>query len=335
MQEKLGIDCILEGEGEKVVPKLFKDAIESKELPKHLFGDTPDVDEIPAIYTPSRGGIVEITRGCGRNCKFCMPNLLKFRTLPKELILEEIRLNLKNGARHIDLHSEDFLRYGSKGLKPDRAKILDLLHSIKKIEEFKNDIDLKTDFLSSSSVLQAPDLIEEVSHEFGTDTKKKLIEIGIETGSPNIIKEYMAGKPKPFDADDWQELVEQSIGILNDNGWIVCGTMITGFPEEKDDDVIKSIELVDKLAKYDCFLFVLPFISMGGLRKIGSIPVDNYLDDPLRMELIKKGLIKSAETAFNIRKDFSRDLSPTKKMLLNELLFFASNFVKYKLSKSF
>lgn len=137
----------------------------------------------------------------------------------------------------------------------------------------------------------------------------------------NYMPEWLAGRIFPTKSDD--------------NGRIVCGTMITGFPEEKDDDVIKSIELVDKLAKYDCFLFVLPFISMGGLRKIGSIPVDNYLDDPLMMELIKKGLIKSAETAFNIRKDFSRDLSPTKKMLLNELLFFASNFVKYKLSKSF
>ncbi|BDC35526.1 hypothetical protein [Candidatus Methanoliparum sp. LAM-1] len=39
--------------------------------------------------------------------------------------------------------------------------------------------------------------------------------------------------------------------------------MITGFPEEKDDDVIKSLELVEKLAKYDCFLFVLPFVLMG------------------------------------------------------------------------
>jgi radical SAM superfamily enzyme YgiQ (UPF0313 family) len=332
MQEKLGIDCVLEGEGEKVTPKLFKDAIDRKELPKHLAGDIPEIDEIPAIYTPSRGGIVEITRGCGRNCKFCTPNLLRFRTLPKELILEEIRLNLKNGAGHIVLHSEDFLRYGSKGLKPDRDKIIDLLHSIKNIEEFRDDIDLTTDFLSSSSVLQAPDLIEEVSHEFGTDIKKKVIEIGIETGSPNIIRKYMAGKPKPFDAKDWQELVEQSIGILNDNGWIVCGTMITGFPEEKDDDVIKSIKLVEKLAKYDCFLFVLPFISMGGLRKMGSIPVDDYLNDPLRIELIKKGLIKSAETAFLRRKDFSKDLTFTKKMLLNGLLFFVSNFVKYKLS---
>jgi len=332
MQEKLGIDCVVEGEGEKVAPRLFRNAINGEELPRHVVGESPGAAEIPTVYTPSRGGIVEVTRGCGRNCKFCAPNLLKFRTLPKKLILNEVNLNLKNGARHINLHSEDFLRYGSRGLKPNRDKVIGLLHSIKNIEGFNDDIDLRTDFLSSSSVLQAPDLIEDISREFGTDIKKKVIEIGIETGSPNIIKKYMAGKPKPFKAEDWQELVEQSIGILNDNEWIVCGTMITGFPEEKEDDVINSIELVEKLAKYDCFLFVLPFISMGGLRKIGSIPVDDYLNDPLRMELIKKGLIKSADTAFNVRKDLSKDLSPAKKMLLNGLLFFASNFVKYKLS---
>jgi len=219
MQKELGIDCVVEGEGEKVVPKLFKDAMDGKNLPKHLVGETPDVDEIPIIYTPSRGGIVEVTRGCGRNCKFCTPNLLKFRSIPKELILKEIKLNLKNGTRCICLHSEDFLRYGSKGLRPDKEKIIDLLHSIKNIEGFRDDIDLKTDFLSCSSVLQAPDLVEEVSYEFSTDIKKKVIEIGIETGSPDIIKKYMAGKPKPFDAEGWQDLVEESTGILNANGW--------------------------------------------------------------------------------------------------------------------
>lgn len=111
----------------------------------------------------------------------------------------------------------------------------------------------------------------------------------------NYMPEWLAGRTFPTKSDD--------------NGWIVCGTMITGFSEEKDDDVIKSIESVERSAKYDCFLFVLPFISIGNLRKICSIPVDNYLNDPLRMELIKKGLIKSTETA--------------------------SNFVKYRLSKSF
>jgi len=29
----------------------------------------------------------------------------------------------------------------------------------------------------------------------------------------------MAGKPKPFDAEGWQDLVEESTGILNANGW--------------------------------------------------------------------------------------------------------------------
>jgi len=42
--------------------------------------------------------------------------------------------------------------------------------------------------------------------------------------------------------------------------------MITGLPEESDEDVTESIELLEKLKKHNCFLFVLPFISMGGLR---------------------------------------------------------------------
>jgi len=41
-------------------------------------------------------------------------------------------------------------------------------------------------------------LVKEVSYEFSTDINKKVIEIGIETGSPNIIKRYNGWKTKTF-----------------------------------------------------------------------------------------------------------------------------------------
>jgi radical SAM superfamily enzyme YgiQ (UPF0313 family) len=285
-QSQMGIDCIVEGEGEKVAPKLFKDAVNGKELPKYVKGETVEAEKIPAIITPSRGGIVEITRGCGRGCKFCTPNMLKFRSLPKNLILKEAKFNVENGLNHISLHSEDFLRYGSKGLKPNEEKIMDLIRSVKKIKGLKS---LSTDFAAASTVMQDPKLVGRVAEEFGLDKLPQIIEMGIETGSPRMIQKFMEGKVKPFKAEQWQDIVEQSIGILNDNGWVVCGTMITGLPGESEEDVRMSAQLLEKLTNYDCFIFVLPFISMGGLRKSESNPLEKYLSDPLRRELLKKG----------------------------------------------
>jgi radical SAM superfamily enzyme YgiQ (UPF0313 family) len=48
----LDIDCVLEGEGENVVGKLFKAAIEGQELPRHYevgAGEAPSLEEIPDI----------------------------------------------------------------------------------------------------------------------------------------------------------------------------------------------------------------------------------------------------------------------------------------------
>jgi radical SAM superfamily enzyme YgiQ (UPF0313 family) len=255
--------------------------------------------------------------------------MLKFRSLPENLILNEAKLNVENGLNRISLHSEDFLRYGSKGLKPNEEKIMNLIHSVKKIEGVKS---LSTDFVAASSVMQDPRLVKKIAEEFGLDKNRQIIETGIETGSPRMIEKFMSGKVKPFKAEQWQDIVEQSIGILNDNGWVVCGTMITGLPGEKDEDVIESIKLLKKLENYDCFIFVLPFISMGGLRKENSSPLDEYLNNPLRRGLLKEGTKKSIKTALSVRKEILKGVKFPRNLFLTILMSFAFSYLKRKLS---
>ena len=76
------------------------------------------------------GGIVEIGRGCWRGCAFCSPTMRTMRHRPLENILEDVQVNLQNGQRDILLHCEDFLGYGSKGMKPNEEKVLELIKSI-------------------------------------------------------------------------------------------------------------------------------------------------------------------------------------------------------------
>ncbi len=73
--------------------------------------------------------------------------------------------------------------------------------------------------------------------------------------------------------------------------------MILNLPGETDDDVIKSLELLDRLKKLRVLTFPLPFIPMGALRKRDFTVLDKMLDDPLRREFILKALIKSFEEA--------------------------------------
>ncbi len=327
VQEKLGIDTVVIGEAEGIIIDLFKKAVNGEELPKVVYGKPVDIDEIPTIKTPSVNGIVEITRGCGRGCKFCTPTLLKFRSIPFEKIKEEIELNLRSGIRSIGLHSDDFLRYGSKDLIPNEEKIISLFENVRRIS---NDIPVGVDFVCASSVMCNPRLVERIGNEYVNVDRRTFIEVGIETGSPELIKKVMPGKVKPFKPEEYPEIVKNAIGVLNDSGWTVVATMITKIPEETDDDVIKSIELVEDLYDYDVIIFVLPFIPMGAYRGEDLVTLKDLIEDDLRRELMIKSLKK---TVSQVKKDSNIVERGLRSRIAKYAFRFAINYLMKKLNK--
>ena len=84
----------------------------------------------------------------------------------------------------------------------------------------------------------------------------------MESGSPRIMKKYMAGKALPLEVDRWPELVTQGIGVYNDHEWWPLCTLMTGIPGETEDDVLKTLELVDDLMDTKTFLVPLVFIPL-------------------------------------------------------------------------
>jgi radical SAM superfamily enzyme YgiQ (UPF0313 family) len=104
-------------------------------------------------------------------------------------------------------------------------------------------------------------LIEKSWYSFG---KKPIItaETGIETGSPRLMKKYMAGKMLPYQPEQWQDVVTNAFGILNDNDWYPLATLIIGLPEEKEEDMLQTLELMDKLKDYNAFYVPLFFVPL-------------------------------------------------------------------------
>lgn len=267
-QDAYGIDCIVEGEGESVVGPLFEKAVKGEKLPKLVNGVPVNVKDIPVIRTPSRCGIVEVTRGCDRGCQFCNPGLLKFRSIPKPKIFEEIKLNLTSGIRQVFIHSDDFFRYGSKGRELNPAAILDLLKSIKTITSGLGKNSFNFDFLSAPSIMQNPELIEDVTELMELDKKShSIVAVGVETGSPRLLAKHMPGKVKPFKIEEWPEIVLSAAKVLHDNYWIVFYSVILGLPKETPDDLMKTMELIDELKKYNCIIMPITFMPIARLRK--------------------------------------------------------------------
>lgn len=172
MQAKLGIDVVYEGgEFEEDGPAVFKRLLAGEAVPAVVTARRPvPVDLIPTITTPAIGGLVEVTRGgCGRGgCQFCTPTLSgMIRSIPFEgHVDKEIRINIEvgGGVKEIGLHSEEFFRYGAKGIDPPNPnKVIDLVQkAYKLVKSYGDDYGITTDFTTAAVAVQARKLVEEV-----------------------------------------------------------------------------------------------------------------------------------------------------------------------------
>lgn len=265
------IDCVVTGESEAVLGKLFAKAVKGESLPRVVHTKvSPKDEDIPTIKHASIYGCVEISRGCGRNCQFCTPTMQKRRNFPLEKILEEVEVNVKGGSDMITLGTEDVFLYGAKndGFIPDKGAVLKLLRSVASTSGVKA---IQPSHMSLAPVVCDPGMVKEASeiliehNWFGYHGKPIVTaETGIETGSARLMRKYMVGKPLPFKPEDWGEVVSQAFGILNDNVWCPLATLIVGLPDETEDDVIATLELIEDLKEYMAFYVPLLFVPLEG-----------------------------------------------------------------------
>lgn len=263
--KEYGIDCVVEGECEKIVGDLFKKALNNEELPNFLeasIKDTPSLEEIPEIKNPSINGLIEIGRGCCRGCAFCSVTLRPLRWYSLEKIERELKVNIAGGINYCTLHAEDVMLYGSKNVMPNREKILSLHKMVK-----KHVGGIGWSHASCAAVATDPKLFSEIA-DVVIDEKQRWwgAEIGIETGSPRLIKIAMPAKANPFKPEEWPEVVKTAAGTMTDNDFVAACTLIVGLNEETEDDIIKTIELIEDLKDFKSLIVPLFFVPMGKLR---------------------------------------------------------------------
>ncbi|HEC96353.1 MAG TPA: B12-binding domain-containing radical SAM protein [Euryarchaeota archaeon] len=266
------IDVLFEGEGEKTAPKLFLDILNGKDTPKRVLGeDIYDPKEIPPISTPSRNGIVQVMRGCPRRCQFCSPSMFKIKYMPMDIILEESRINLRAGAKHIDLVSEDILLYGAQGINVNEEKVLKLFSEVQKeCEKFWNGRYKPRAVFSHTSVatvLSARNLVRKITEICGYDASRPIFpQVGFESGSPDIVRKYFIGKPRPWSPEDWPRMLVEAAQIMNENYWYPCYTYIIGFPGEKTEDYRATIRVINEIHDAGLYVWTFPLllVPMGG-----------------------------------------------------------------------
>ncbi len=287
----LDIDCVFEGEGENVVGKLFKAAIEGQELPRHYevgVGEVPSLEEIPDIVQPSINGLIEIGRGCCRGCQFCNVTLRPLRWYPIEKIDRELDVNLSSGkVTSICLHAEDVMLFGSNNTIPNEEKLLKLHETVvKKVDG------ISWSHCSVAAVASSPRLFSKLSETILQKQTWWGVEVGLETGSPEVAKKIMPAKAHPFKADDWHDVVVDGMGLMHDNQLVPACTLIVGLPDEKEEDVIKTMDLIDDLKDMRSLIVPLFFVPLGKLTS------EDWFTETKLSVLHKQLLIRCAEHDF-------------------------------------
>ena len=301
--DRYKIDCIYDGEAEKDIVELFHKALNGEKLPRYiekLSNEAPSLDEIPDIKKPSVNGLVEIGRGCPRGCKFCSVTLRPLRWYPYEKIEREIKVNVEAGVRGGILHAEDVMLYGVKSVIPDEEKVLKVNELAKKYYDT-----ISWSHASFAAVAAKPKIIEKVA-EIICDEKQRWwgAEMGIETGSPELIKKTMPAKAKPFKPEEYPEVVKQAAGIITDNNMIPACTLIAGLPEEEEEDIIKTIELIEDLKDFKSLIVPLFFVPMGKLKEKDWFRKEEMSE--LHKELFIKCMLHNLRWVKEITNDYFR-----------------------------
>jgi radical SAM superfamily enzyme YgiQ (UPF0313 family) len=302
-----GIDCVINGEVEIELPKIIKKIIDNNahDLPKFLDvpnTSSPKLEEIPEIIAPSVNGLIEVGRGCPRGCNFCEVTLRKLRWYPLDKIEKELIANTKNGQLSGIIHAEDVLLYGVNGVNPALDKLIPMFELFAKY--YKKGVDWS--HTSIAAISACPKAIERASEIFIPNAPKRWfgVEIGIETGSPELIEKSMPAKVKPFKIEEWPEIIKNSLGILNDNSIVPACTLITGLPEEREEDIIKTLELLDDIKKYRALIVPLFFVPLGRLKDKNWFSTEQLND--LQKELLKKCLANGLHWAKDLIRGYNK-----------------------------
>ena len=65
----------------------------------------------------------------------------------------------------------------------------------------------------------------------------------------------------PYGPERWQDIVVQAMGTLNDNDVYPLATLVLGLPGEREEDILATLELIDKLRSAKIFYVPLLFTS--------------------------------------------------------------------------
>ncbi|MEO0245501.1 MAG: TIGR04013 family B12-binding domain/radical SAM domain-containing protein [candidate division WOR-3 bacterium] len=279
-------DFLFYGEGEESLPVFLKNFIENrdykntkgviyKEDGKIFINKSKgfiDLNEFPVFSKKlCKYGPIEITRGCIFGCKYCQVSYFMGKNLRHrkiEIILGWVEELFKSKMKDIRFITPNAFSYGSyKKGEINIDAIYNLLYQVRNIVKKEGRI-----FFGSFPSEVRPDYInDEVIRIVKEFCDNKNIVIGCQSGSERVLEYIRRGHDL--------SCVLNAVEKVKKYGFVPIVDFIIGFPEERSEDLKKTIDFSLKLMEKGCivhFHYFMPLPATPFWNKKSSFIEKNF-----------------------------------------------------------
>lgn len=282
------IDTIFDGYFEADGPDMIRGLMDGRLTGREIFGRMPKVDQIRPIPGASCMGVVELSRGCGRGCRFCAMARVPMLHLPPEIICQDLRINRDAGVRAVVSGSEDFFRYGGTGVRPNVDALCGLLEKMKAIEGLSF---LQIDHANVSTVMQLSDTELRRIRDFMSwrePTDFLWVNMGAESANGRLVAANSGGKIAPLNPDQWEEMIIGAGEKLSRTGFYGVFSLVLGLPGETTEDIRRTRAMVNRLEAMRAVVFPIFYEPVDAADIHGGVRFGIDTMRPEHLELYRK-----------------------------------------------